>query len=237
MLKSAPLTEGQRADVLTGLVHAAAHFDPAAAERCAAAQSPRFRSGCAPGLRRLALLHPPCRTDRYAPPAPRYEAEMPPLPGVDAVDVDLLERSTAQPSTRRRAEAPAGRDDDAKAAAAEGEGKRTRTKPKAKRKRKPLLPKGYDPENPGPMPDPERWLPRCAGRGVEGAGSGRGVRAAGQRAEGAGRTVWARGTGRSVPRRVVARAPSPPPSPLDPPAGSDRPPPATCPPQVGAGRV
>lgn len=29
-----------------------------------------------------------------------------------------------------------------------------------KRKRKPRLPKGFDPENPGPMPDPERWLPK-----------------------------------------------------------------------------
>ena len=29
-----------------------------------------------------------------------------------------------------------------------------------KRKRKTILPKSYNPENPGPMPDPERWLPR-----------------------------------------------------------------------------
>ena len=29
-----------------------------------------------------------------------------------------------------------------------------------KRKRKTILPKGYNPENPGPMPDPERWLPK-----------------------------------------------------------------------------
>lgn len=31
---------------------------------------------------------------------------------------------------------------------------------KKKRKRKPKLPKGFDPENPGPPPDPERWLPK-----------------------------------------------------------------------------
>lgn len=31
---------------------------------------------------------------------------------------------------------------------------------KKKRKRKPKLPKGFDPENPGPAPDPERWLPK-----------------------------------------------------------------------------
>ena len=29
-----------------------------------------------------------------------------------------------------------------------------------KRKRKPKMPKNFDPENPGPMPDPERWLPK-----------------------------------------------------------------------------
>ena len=31
---------------------------------------------------------------------------------------------------------------------------------KRRRKRKPRLPKGFDPANPGPMPDPERWLPK-----------------------------------------------------------------------------
>eukprot|EP00438_Fugacium_kawagutii_P011764 Skav222938 [mRNA] locus=scaffold1489:475619:477866:- [translate_table: standard] len=34
------------------------------------------------------------------------------------------------------------------------------TKPKKKRKRKIRYPKGFDPENPGPPPDPERWLPK-----------------------------------------------------------------------------
>jgi len=29
-----------------------------------------------------------------------------------------------------------------------------------KRKRNAKLPKNFDPENPGPMPDPERWLPK-----------------------------------------------------------------------------
>jgi len=29
-----------------------------------------------------------------------------------------------------------------------------------KRKRKPRYPKGFDPSNPGPLPDPERWLPK-----------------------------------------------------------------------------
>ena len=29
-----------------------------------------------------------------------------------------------------------------------------------KRKRKTIYPKGFNPEAPGPMPDPERWLPK-----------------------------------------------------------------------------
>ena len=31
---------------------------------------------------------------------------------------------------------------------------------KRKRKQKTRLPKNFDPENPGPPPDPERWLPK-----------------------------------------------------------------------------
>ena len=34
------------------------------------------------------------------------------------------------------------------------------TAAKRKRKRKTQLPKNFDPENPGPPPDPERWLPK-----------------------------------------------------------------------------
>lgn len=32
--------------------------------------------------------------------------------------------------------------------------------PKTKAKNKIKYPKNFDPENPGPMPDPERWLPK-----------------------------------------------------------------------------
>ncbi|KAJ0095509.1 hypothetical protein Patl1_16853 [Pistacia atlantica] len=37
---------------------------------------------------------------------------------------------------------------------------RRREKPKKRRKRKPRYPKGFDPGNPGPPPNPERWFPR-----------------------------------------------------------------------------
>jgi hypothetical protein len=36
----------------------------------------------------------------------------------------------------------------------------SRLQKKRNRKRKPLYPKGFDPDNPGPPPDPERWLPK-----------------------------------------------------------------------------
>lgn len=39
------------------------------------------------------------------------------------------------------------------AAAADGKAKKKR------RRHKPRLPKGFDPANPGPPPDPDRWLP------------------------------------------------------------------------------
>lgn len=45
-----------------------------------------------------------------------------------------------------------------RAAAEEAAGEKPR--PKKKSKHKPVLPKGFDPTNPGPPPDPERWLPR-----------------------------------------------------------------------------
>mmetsp|Transcript_9101 Transcript_9101/g.26860 ORF Transcript_9101/g.26860 Transcript_9101/m.26860 type:complete len:663 (+) Transcript_9101:215-2203(+) len=45
---------------------------------------------------------------------------------------------------------------------AEDRGAEDGGRPGAKRRRrKPLWPKGFDPENPGPPPDPERWLPKC----------------------------------------------------------------------------
>ena len=33
-------------------------------------------------------------------------------------------------------------------------------KAKKKNNKKPRYPKGFDPENPGPKPNPERWLPK-----------------------------------------------------------------------------
>ncbi|KAG7589268.1 Tetratricopeptide-like helical domain superfamily [Arabidopsis suecica] len=77
--------------------------------------------------------------------AETYEKQLKPLPGLKAVDVDNLEKTSgAKPI------------EGASASSSQEEVK----KEKAKRKRQPKYPKGFDPANPGPPPDPERWLPR-----------------------------------------------------------------------------
>ncbi|OMO60397.1 Tetratricopeptide-like helical [Corchorus capsularis] len=83
--------------------------------------------------------------------AEAYEKQLKPLPGLKGVDVDGLERTSG---AKHIEGAPHG-----ELAEAQEEGK-TKEKQKKKRKRKPRYPKGFDPANPGPLPDPERWLPK-----------------------------------------------------------------------------
>ncbi|KAK1317132.1 hypothetical protein QJS10_CPA05g01909 [Acorus calamus] len=83
--------------------------------------------------------------------AEAYEKRLRPLPGLKGINVESLERTAGA----KRADGPlhigkAEASEEAKAKA----------KSKKKRKRKPRYPKGYDLENPGPPPDPERWLPK-----------------------------------------------------------------------------
>ncbi|KAL0004471.1 hypothetical protein SO802_012032 [Lithocarpus litseifolius] len=84
--------------------------------------------------------------------AETYEKQLKPLPGLMGVDVDSLEKTSG-----------AKHDDDSAShvgvTEAYEEGK-SKAKSKKKRKRKPRYPKGFDPANPGPPPDPERWLPK-----------------------------------------------------------------------------
>lgn len=79
-----------------------------------------------------------------------YEKQLKALPGLKGIDVDSLERTSGV----KHVEAP-------RVGVSETyeEGK-NKTKTKKKRKRKPRYPKGFDPANPGPPPDPERWLPK-----------------------------------------------------------------------------
>jgi signal recognition particle subunit SRP72 len=81
-----------------------------------------------------------------------YEKQLPPLPGLSALNAEALER--AAPTKRGRV------GEDRVEATKTGDGKLDKVRPARKRKRKPLYPKGFDPANPGPPPDPERWLPK-----------------------------------------------------------------------------
>lgn len=88
--------------------------------------------------------------------AEAYEKRLRPLLGLKGIDVESLEKTsgakqvdgTAVPGRTKAVEEAAG-----------GGAVKDRSR-KKKRKRKPRYPKGFDPANPGPPPDPERWLPR-----------------------------------------------------------------------------
>lgn len=82
--------------------------------------------------------------------AEAYEKKLRPLSGLGAVDVDGLEKTSGAKPT----------ESGSKLAVTEAYEAKTKDKTKKKRKRKPKYPKGFDPANPGPPPDPERWLPK-----------------------------------------------------------------------------
>jgi len=82
--------------------------------------------------------------------AEAYEKKLKPLPGLKSVDVDGLEKTSGAKHVENGAHV----------GAAEPFESKSKEKAKKKRKRKPRYPKGFDPANPGPPPDPERWLPK-----------------------------------------------------------------------------
>ncbi|KAI3963716.1 hypothetical protein MKW98_021956 [Papaver atlanticum] len=82
--------------------------------------------------------------------AETYEKKLKPLPGLKGVDVDSLEKTSGAKHVENNADLRIVEDEEAKGKA----------KSKKKRKRKPKYPKGFDPNNPAPPPDPERWLPK-----------------------------------------------------------------------------
>lgn len=83
--------------------------------------------------------------------AEAYEKKLKQLPDLKAIDVDSLERT----SGAKHAEGGSHMN----TATSYEDNNKEKTK-KKKRKRKPKYPKGFDPANPGPPPDPERWLPK-----------------------------------------------------------------------------
>eukprot|EP00889_Picochlorum_renovo_P001140 jgi/Picre1/28170/NNA_003576.t1 len=88
-----------------------------------------------------------CEPDRYEDVARGLEEYCDILRASD-VDIDALESQAGNTLANTKLDA------DGQASKADEK------KKKKKRKRKPRYPKGFDPENPGPPPDPERWLPK-----------------------------------------------------------------------------
>ncbi|KAK9286416.1 hypothetical protein L1049_014812 [Liquidambar formosana] len=84
--------------------------------------------------------------------AEAYEKQLRPLPGLKGVDVDNLEKTSGAKHFESGSHVINEAHEESK--------NKNKEKAKKKRKRKPRYPKGFDPANPGPPPDPERWLPK-----------------------------------------------------------------------------
>ncbi|KVI09435.1 signal recognition particle subunit SRP72 [Cynara cardunculus var. scolymus] len=82
--------------------------------------------------------------------AETYEKQLKPLPGLKYVDVNALEKTSGAKHVENGPHLGNTEPHETK----------SKEKAKKKRKRKPRYPKGFDPANPGPPPDPERWLPK-----------------------------------------------------------------------------
>ncbi|XP_071706357.1 uncharacterized protein [Rutidosis leptorrhynchoides] len=83
--------------------------------------------------------------------AETYEKQLKPLPGLSSVDVNALEKTSGAKHIENGPHLGNN---------IEPQETKGKEKAKKKRKRKPKYPKGFDPANPGPPPDPERWLPK-----------------------------------------------------------------------------
>ncbi|KAI3742116.1 hypothetical protein L1987_59796 [Smallanthus sonchifolius] len=85
--------------------------------------------------------------------AETYEKKLKPLPGLTSIDVNALEKTSGAKHVENGPHLGTNNIEP-------NETKVSKEKAKKKRKRKPRYPKGFDPANPGPPPDPERWLPK-----------------------------------------------------------------------------
>merc|ERR1711971_156157 len=83
------------------------------------------------------------------------------VPSYDHLDPEELEKAAIPKIDKSLKKAKETEKEAMEETTAEGEeSKEVKQKAKRKRKRKIRYPKNFDPENPGPPPDPERWLPK-----------------------------------------------------------------------------
>ncbi|CAI5497145.1 unnamed protein product [Closterium sp. Naga37s-1] len=156
------------ASIREALLRAAAEFKArhGAAQQAADDWQALRKLAASPTLKTQALAGLVSCTSQVDPvTAEKLAMELPPMPGTSGLDVSsLLQRpgpstfSHSAAAAARAAKRPAPDDESAAASAAAAASERARAK--KKRKRKVILPKGFDPANPGPPPDPERWLPK-----------------------------------------------------------------------------
>lgn len=90
--------------------------------------------------------------------AQKFAQNLPPLE-LSNINVDKLESSDFT-SKRKIKDTKREGDKDKEDKKKEEEEMLEKKRARRKKKRKIRYPKGFDPENPGPMPDPERWLPK-----------------------------------------------------------------------------
>jgi len=92
--------------------------------------------------------------------AEQYAQRLKGVPSYDHLDAEELEKAAIPKIDKNLKRGKEGAGDGKDEDAAEGETEGKAKKAKRKRKRKIRYPKNFDPQNPGPMPDPERWLPK-----------------------------------------------------------------------------
>jgi len=96
------------------------------------------------------------RAEEYA-----HRLQVPSYAHLDPEELEKAPIPKVRPSqNKKRPEGGAAEGGAAEGGAAEVTATDEKVKTKKRRKRKPRYPKGFDPENPGPPPDPERWLPK-----------------------------------------------------------------------------
>lgn len=90
--------------------------------------------------------------------AERYAARLQ-VPSYDHLDAEELEKA-AIPKIDKNLKKPKESEKEKDDENEDAEAAEKTAKAKKRRKRKIRYPKNFDPENPGPAPDPERWLPK-----------------------------------------------------------------------------
>ena len=92
------------------------------------------------------------RLEVLCPPPDKTEADM--------IDAEELEQAAFPRSASAKASGPPVASERKRNAVREETGEDERRPKQRRRRKRPVYPKGFDPDHPGALPDPERWLPK-----------------------------------------------------------------------------